>query len=219
VLKLYFHNQVTRRKQIQSGLCLLTFLFLIGCFWTKTGNAAGVESFHWGLTVDELNQALSKEGSSDFLIREDNVRLGIEVPYAPTKAIKISRGRLRALFQAKKTTGPESLGQLFGYLYDGKLFGRVELLKETPWTSLQEVIRGLKKKFPDGKVFRSFGGSKEVSYFEYLGDNVYVFTNDQGVYYFEPQTLNKVVREGQQIIDSKESKMREEEREMIPSKP
>ena len=204
-------------KWIQLKLWLLTFLILISCLWTKTGKAAGVEPFHWGLKLDELSQAFSKEGSSDFLIREDNARLGMEFPYAPLKTLKISQGRLRTLVLVKKTAGPESLGQLFGFLYDGRLFGRVELLKETPWTSLPEVIRGLKNKFPEGKIFRSFGGSKEISYFEYRGDNVYVFTNAQGVYYFEPLTLNKVIREEQLVIDSKESKDKDETRDLLKS--
>ena len=201
-------------KWIQLRLWLLTFLILISCLWTKTGKAAGVEPFHWGLTLDELNQAFSKEGSSDFLIREDNARLGIEFPYAPVKTLKISQGRLRTLVLVKKTAGPESLGKVFGYLYDGRLFGRVELLKETPWTSLPEVLRKLKEKFPEGKIFRSLG-SKEVSYFEYRGDTLYVFTNEQGVYYFELLTLNRVIREEQRILDSKESKFQEETREQL----
>jgi hypothetical protein len=202
-------------KWIQLKLWMLTFLILISCLWTETGKAAGVEPFHWGLTLDELNQAFSKEVSSDFLIREDNARLGIEFPYAPAKTLKITQGRLRALVLVKKTAGPESLGQLFGFLYDGRLFGRVELLKETPWTSLQEVTRGLKKKFPEGKIFRSFGRSKDISYFEYRGDTVYVFTNELGAYYFEPLTLNKVLWEEQRVIDGKESKMQEETREQM----
>ncbi len=206
-------------KWIQLRLWLLTFLILISCLWSKTGKASGVEPFHWGLTVEELNQALSKEGSVDFLLREDNVRYSIEFSYSPGKTLKIPRGRLRVLAQVKRAAGPESLGKVFGYLYDGRLFGRVELLKETPWTSLQEVIRGLKDKFPEGKVSRSFGGSKPINYFEYQRNDLYVFTNEEGVYYFEPGTLNKVIREELKVKDEKDSKLKEDMRELIPKTP
>ena len=200
-------------KRIRSRLWLLTFLCLICCLWAKTGKAAGVEPFHWGLTVEELNQSLSKEGSVEFILREDTGRLGIELPYTPLKTVKIPRGRLTALIQVKKSAAPDSLGRLFGYGYDGRFFGRVELFKQTPWSSLPEITRALKEKFPEGKVFRSFSGPKSVSYFEYRGKDLYVFTNEEGVYYFELLTLNKVLREEQKVLDDKESKVQEEFRE------
>ena len=46
-----------------------------------------------------------------------------------------------ALIQVKKSAGPESIGRLFGYANDGRLFGRVELFKQTPWTSISEITR------------------------------------------------------------------------------
>ncbi len=109
-------------KRIRSRLWLLTSLFLIGCLWMKTGEAAGIEPFRWGMTLEELTQVLSKEGSSDFILREDSSRSSIDLPYAPLKSFKISRGRVKALVQVKKTAGPESLGRLFGYAYEGRLF-------------------------------------------------------------------------------------------------
>ena len=72
--------------------------------------AAGVEPFHWGLTVEELNQSQSKEGSADFTLREDTRRLDIELPHTPLKTIKIIRGRLTALIQVKKSAGPNAWG-------------------------------------------------------------------------------------------------------------
>jgi hypothetical protein len=202
-------------KWIRSRLWLPTFLYLTCCLWTKTGMAAGVEPFHWGLTVEEFNQSLSKEGSADFILREDTSRLDIELPYTPLKTLRITRGRLTALSQAKKSAGPDSLGRLFGYAYDGRFFGRVELFKQTPWTSIPEIIRGLKEKFPEGKVFRSYGGTQSVSFFEYRGNDLYVFTNEQGVYYFEPLSLDKVIRDEQKIVDDRESKSKEELREKL----
>jgi hypothetical protein len=208
-------NKVKSMKRIRSGLGLLTFLYLTCCLWTKTGMAAGVESFHWGLTVEELNQALSKGESVDFILREDTSRPDIELPYTPLKKLKIPRGRLTALDQVKKSAGPDSLGQLFGYGYEGRFFGRVELFKQTPWTSLPEITRALKEKFPEGKVIRSFSGPKTFSYFEYRGTDLYVFTNEQGVYYFEPLSLNKVIRDEQKIAGDKDSKELEEMREKL----
>lgn len=177
--------------------------------------AAGVEPFHWGLTVEELNQSQSKEGSADFTLREDTRRLDIELPHTPLKTIKITRGRLTALIQVKKSAGPDGLGVLFGYAYDGRFFGRAELFKQSQWTSIPEIIRGLKEKFPEGKVSRSYGGTKSVSYFEYRGNDLYVFTNEQGVYYFEPQTLNRVIRDEQKVEGDKESKTQEELRQKL----
>ncbi len=94
-------------------------------------------------------------------------------------------------------------------------FGRVELFKQTSWSSLSEVTRALKEKFPEGKVFRSFSGPKTVSYFEYRRDDLYVFTNEEGIYYFEPSTLNNVIREEQKVLGDKESKYQEETREKL----
>ena len=72
----YFKTRkmVTSMKRIRSRLWLLTFLYLICCLWTKTGMAAGIEPFHWGMTLEELTQVFSKEGSSDFILREDPSR-------------------------------------------------------------------------------------------------------------------------------------------------
>ena len=200
-------------KRIRSRLWLLTFLYLICCLWANTGEAAGIEPFHWGMTLEELTQVLSKEGSSDSILREDPSRQSIELPYTPLKSLKISQGRLKALVEIKKTAGPESLGRLFGYAYDGRFFGRVELFKQTLWSSLPEITRALKEKFPEGKVFRNISGPKTVSYFEYRGNDIYVFTNEEGVYYFEPLTLNKVLREEQKFLGEKESIFQEEVRE------
>ena len=152
------------------------------------------------MTLEELTQVLSKGGTSDSILREEPNRSVIELPYTPLKSLKISRGRLTALVEVKKSAGPESIGKFFGYAYEGRFFGRVELFKQTPWSSLSEITRALKERFPEGKVFRIFTGPKTVSYFEYRGNDLYVFTNEEGVYYFEPLTLDKVIREEQKVM-------------------
>ena len=198
---------------IRSRIGLLLFFYLTGCLWANSGEAAGVEPFHWGLTLEELTQALAKEGTADSLLREDPSRSGIELPLTPLKSIRFPRGRLKAVIEVKKTAGPESLGRLYGYVYDGLFFGRVESFKQTPLFSVAEITRGLKERFPEGKVFRSLSGPKPGSYFEYRGNDLYVFTNAEGVYYFEPFTLDKVIREEQKAMGEKETKMQEEFRE------
>lgn len=177
--------------------------------------AAGIEPFRWGMTLEELTQVFSKEGLSDFILREDPSRSVIVLPYTPLKSIRIHQGRLKALVEVKKSAGPESLGRLFGYAYEGRLFGRVELFKQTPWSSFSEITRVLKEKFPEGKVFRSFSGPKTVSYFEYRGNDLYVFTNEEGIYYFKPSALDNVIREEQKALSEKESKYQEETREEL----
>jgi len=196
-----------------SRIGLFIFFYLTCCLWVNSGQAAGVESFHWGLTVEELNQVLAKEGSADFFLREDPSRSGILVPLTPFKSARITRGRLIALIEVKKSAGSESLGRLCGYAYDGRLFGRVDLFKQTPWTSITEITRGLKERFPEGKVYRSFSGPKTVSYFEYRGNDLYVFTNEEGVYYFEPLAFNRMIREEQKAEGERESKIQEEFRD------
>ncbi len=200
-------------KKIRSRLWLLTFLYLISCLWIKTGEAAGIEPLHWGMTLGDLTQALSKEGSTDVILREDPSRSSMVLPYTPLKSLKISGGRITALVEVKKSAAPESLGRIFGYAYEGRFFGRVESFKQTPWSSLQEIIRKLKEKFPEGKVVRTLSGAKTFSYFEYRGKDLYVFTNEEGVYYFDPLTLNTVVREEQKALGEKESKYQEETRD------
>jgi hypothetical protein len=198
-----------------SRIGLFIFFFWACCLGVNSGQAAGVEPFHWGLTVEELTQVSAKEGSADSYLREDSSRSSIVVPLTPMKSARIPRGRLTALIEVKKPAGPESLGRLFGYAYDGRLFGRVELFKQTPWTSPPEIIRRLKERFPEGKVFRNFSGPKTVSYFEYRGNDLYVFTNEEGVYYFDPLAFNKMVREEQKAEGERESKEREESREQL----
>jgi hypothetical protein len=177
--------------------------------------AAGIEPFRWGMTLEELTQVFSKEGSSDSTLREDSSRSVIELPYTPLKSIRIHQGRLKALVEVKKSAGPESLGRLFGYAYEGRFFGRVELFKQTARSSFSEITRALTEKFPEGKVFRSFSGPKTVSYFEYRGNDLYVFTNEEGTYYFEPLALNNVISDEKKALGEKESKFQEETREKL----
>jgi hypothetical protein len=215
----YFRIKRTSMKRIRTRLWLFTSFLLICCLWAKTGEGAGIEPFRWGMTLEELTQIYSKMGSSDSILREDPSLSVIDLPYSPLKSLKISRGRVKALIEVKKSAGPESIGKLFGYAYEGRFFCRVELFKQTPWSSFSEISRALKEKFPEGKVIRNLSGAKIFSYFEYRGKDLYVFSNEEGVYYFDPETLLAVISEEQKNLGEKESKMRDAEREMILKAP
>jgi hypothetical protein len=158
------------------------------------------------MTLEEMNQTWAKSGQTDTLLREESARLKVVLPYNPGKSVRAQRGRLSLVFQARKTEGALSIGKLFGYLYDGKLFCRAQLFKDDPLLSSQEVLSRLKKQYPEGKIVRNFAGSGPASYFEYLGSEIYVFSNEEGAYYCEPFVLNKVVKEVQKGIEAQESR-------------
>ena len=179
------------------------------CFITWAGcdaPAAEPEPFRWGMTLEEMNQAWVKSGQTDTLLREESTRLNVILPYNPLKSIRVQRGRLSSVFQARKTEGALSIGKLFGYLYDGKLFCRAQLFKDNPVLSSQEVLAQLKKQYPEGKIVRNFIGSGPASHFEYLSNEIYVFSNEEGAYYCEPLVLSKAVEDSQKGIDARASK-------------
>ncbi|MBI5585722.1 MAG: hypothetical protein HY892_18075 [Deltaproteobacteria bacterium] len=177
--------------------------------------AAEPEPFRWGLTVEEMNQVWAKTGQTDTILREEPTRLNVILPYNPLKAIKVQRGRLTTVFQVKKTEGSLSIGKMFGYLYNGKLFCRAQLFKDSSVFSTQEVVSRLKKEYPEGKVFRNITGPTPTSHFEYLSNTIYVFSNEEGVYYCDPYVLSKAVREAQSGIEAKDAKDLEELRDAL----
>jgi hypothetical protein len=162
--------------------------------------------FRWGMTLEEMNQAWAGSGQTETILREEPTRLNIILPYNPLKSIQARRGRLAIVFQVKKTEGSLSIGKMFAYLYDGKLFCRVQLLKDTAAFSTQEVVSRLKKQYPEGKVYRSITGPTPTTHFEYLTNELYVFSNEEGVYFCEPYVLSKAVREAQQGLEVREAK-------------
>jgi hypothetical protein len=178
-------------------------------------SAGEPDPFRWGMTLEEMNQAWAKSGQTDTILREEPTRLKVILPYNPLKAVQAQRGRLSLVFQAKKTEGSLSIGRMFGYLYAGKLFCLAQLFKDNPVVSTQEILSRLKKQYPEGKVFRNITGPTPTSHFEYLANELYVFTNEEGVYYCEPYVLSKAVKEVQQGIEVKEAKDIEELRDAL----
>lgn len=189
--------------------------FFIGLFLLLfvTDLAAESDPYRLGMTLDELNEALSQTGKVDTVLKVDLAGSKTVLPYNPTKALEIPGGLLTSIFLMKKSEGRVGIGQLFGYLYEGKLFCRVELFRDNPLFSSQTVVSNLKKKYPEGKIFRIVIGPTPFTYFEYLSNSLYVFSNEQGVYTCEPNVLKRVVQEARKDINVREQKEREEMRE------
>ena len=156
----------------------------------------------WGLNLEELNQAL-KEKSKTGLIREDKDRSEIEFQYGPAKSFKIRRGKVIALLSS---TVPSSPGHLYGYTFEGKIFGRVLLFKDYPEFFPETIIRNLKEQYPQGRIVRNFSTPRSIPFFEYKSDQLYVFSTERGVFYYEPYVLEKVMRIEQGIFSLEERK-------------
>jgi hypothetical protein len=164
----------------------------------------------WGLNLEELNQAF-KEKYKSGQIKEDKDRSEIEIQYAPAKSFKIRRGKIVALLSL---TDPSTPGRLYGYAYEGKIFGRVIFFKDYPEFFPETMVRKLKEQYPQGKIIRNFSLSSRTPYFEYKSDQLYVFSTERGVFYYEPAVLEKVVRIelGQHELEEKtrEEKIRDQ---------
>jgi hypothetical protein len=195
------------------GLLLLVFGWIVSA--APLTLAAEPEPLRFGTTLEEMNQAWAKAGQTETILREEPTRLKVILPYNPLKAIQTQRGRLSAVFQAKKTEGSLSLGKMFGYMYNGKFFCRAQLFKDNPVYSTQELISRLKKEYPEGKISRTITGPTPSSYFEYLSNDIYVFSNEEGVYTCDPYVLSKAVKEIQTGIEVKDAKDIEELRDTL----
>jgi hypothetical protein len=145
--------------------------------------------FPWGLGLDALNNAMSEKNQIGQL-REDNYRLEIELHYTPTKIIKIRKGSLVAV---NWSANPSLSGRLYGYAYEGKLFGRVFFFKDYPEIFPETVIGTLKKKYPEGRTYRSFAKDRFISLFEYKTDQLYAFTTERGIFFYDTAILEKIV--------------------------
>lgn len=157
----------------------------------------------WGLNLEELNQAV-KEKQKTGLIKEDTDRSEIEFHYAPAKSFKIRKGKVVALLSL---TDPSKPGRLYGFAYEGKIFGRVIFFKDFPEIFPETVARTLKEQYPLGKVMRSFSTTRTIPFFEFKSDQLYVFSTERGVFYFDPTVLEKVVRIEQDLFDEEEKRM------------
>jgi hypothetical protein len=166
------------------------------------------ELFPWGLNLEELNQAV-KQKDQNRQIKEDLVRSEIEFQYAPAKSFKIRRGKVVALLSL---TNPSSPGRLYGYAFEGKIFGRVIFFKDNPEIFPETVARTLLKEYPQGKIFRTFGPTRTIPYFEYRSNQLFVFSTDRGIFYYDPSVLETVLKIELEQFKLQELKYEEENR-------
>jgi hypothetical protein len=143
-------------------------------------------------------------------LKLDQQRFEIDLQIQPRQTVKIPKGDLVALVETSAGAGPSTLGRLFGYLWEGKFFGRVILFKDHPPLSSSEAALRLKTLYPEGRLFRKFTGTAMSHHFELDSDQMSIFINDQGVFYYEPSMLKKVLRETER--ENLERRKREGER-------
>jgi hypothetical protein len=180
------------------------------CLLAMTGLAFGADPAWdpppWGLNLEQLNQ-LFRQQYKNGLISEDKGRLEIDLPYSPSKSMKISKGEVVALVSKED---PSQASRLYGYTFEGKVFGKVNFFRDRPEVFPQTVIRGLQKAYPQGRTSPSIGRPGALPYFEYNSDQLYVFTNDRGVYFYDPKILEILAKGYQQKMDAIDKKYREE---------
>jgi hypothetical protein len=199
-------GQKRRTEKIRLIICLGFFVFFSAAGLSR-GN--DWEPLPWGLNLEELNQAF-KEKYKNGEIREDKDRLEIELQYSPTRSVKFTGGKLKALLSSTDT----SLGgHLYGYSYDGKFFGKVMFFRDYPQMFPETVIKILKEKYPQGRVYQNFTMSRPTPIFEYKSDQLYVFSTTRGVFYYEPGVLNRIAKiqqgEADQAIQRQEQEIRD----------
>lgn len=207
-------NKGHKKRAGKIRLIVYVGLFL---FFSGTGLSHGDDwtPLPWGLDLEGLNQGF-KEKNKAGRIQEDKDRPEIELQYALAKAIKFKRGRLVALLSS---TDPSKPGRLYGYAFEGKFFGRAIFFRDYPEFFPETVTRILKERYPQGKVFRNFGTTRNLSFFEYKSDQLYVFSTEKGIFYYEPNILAKVIKMGQGQIEKEEQKFDEELRKETTQKP
>jgi hypothetical protein len=164
----------------------------------------------WGLNLEELNRVFKEEYKTG-QIREDKDRSEIEFQYSPTKSLKVRKGKVVALLSSTESL---TSGRLYGYAFEGKIFGRVILFKDHPEFFPETVLRKLKGQYPLGTISRNFSTPRSNLFFEYKSDQLYVFSTERGVFYYEPLVLEKVVRIEQGLFTQEEKKYDKEGREL-----
>ena len=124
-------------------------------------------------------------------IKEDKDRSEIEFQYSPTKSLKIRKGKVVALLSL---TDSLTSGRLYGYAFEGKIFGKVLLFKDHPEFFPETVMRKLKEQYPQGNINRNFSTPRSNLFFEYKSDQLYIFSTERGIFYYEPTVLEKVLK-------------------------
>jgi len=195
-------NPVFFRMVIIVGLLLFP--------WKGFGEDLGLSPLRWGLNLEDLNRLYQEQVSPQRELKPDLQRFEIDLQIQPRQSVKIPKGGLVALVETPKDTGSSGLGRLFGYLWEGKFFGRVLLFKDhSPLTS-PEAAQRLKTLYPEGRLFRKFTGTAMSNHFELDSERILIFMNDQGVFLYDPPVLKKVLRETER--ENQDRRKREGER-------
>jgi hypothetical protein len=171
------------------------------------GEDLGLSPLRWGLNLEDMNRLYQEKVNPQGELKADLQRFEIDLQIQPRKSVKIPRGGLVALVETPKGAGPSGLGRLFGYLWEGKFFGRVLLFRDHPPLTLPEAAQRLKTIYPEGRLFRQFTGTTMSHQFELDSAQMRIFLNDQGVFFYDPAVLKIVLqeteREKQDLLEKK----------------
>jgi hypothetical protein len=178
-----------------NSLQVLILIVLLLFPWEGHGDELQLSPLRWGLTLEELNRVYRDQINPQGELKIDLQRFEIDLQIQPHQSVKIPKGGLVALTETPQSTGSSGLGRLFGYLWEGIFFGRVLLFKDHPLLTSPEAAQRLKTLYPEGKLFRKFTGTTMSHHFELDSVAMSIFMNDQGVFYFDPLVLKKVLRE------------------------
>jgi hypothetical protein len=178
-----------------NSLQVLILIVLLLFPWEGHGDELQLSPLRWGLTLEELNRVYRDQINPQGELKIDLQRFEIDLQIQPHQSVKIPKGGLVALTETPQSTGSSGLGRLFGYLWEGIFFGRVLLFKDHPPLTSPEAAQRLKTLYPEGKLFRKFTGTAMSHHFELDSVAMSIFMNDQGVFYFDPLVLKKVLRE------------------------
>lgn len=188
-------------------------LFLVPFWWIPSpGRSEDWDPPPWGVGLEELNLIL-KGKNLNLRIEEDKTRADIELQYTPTKSLRVKRGKVAAWVVS---SNPGRSGYLYGYAFEGRLFGRVIFFKDHPEIFPETAPRTLKERYAQGRIVRIFGSGRVQSYFEYLSDLLYVFSSERGVYFYEPKILEKVIKIEQEILSEQEQRIENEVKKTAP---
>jgi hypothetical protein len=163
--------------------------------WQGFGEDLQLSPLRWGLSLEDLNRLYQEQINPQKELKPDPQRFEIDLQVEPRQSVKIPRGGLVALLETPKDSRYSGLGRLFGYLWEGKFFGRVLLFKDHSPLTLPDAAQRLKTLYPEGRLFRKFIGTVMSFQFELESEGLRIFMNDQGVYYYDPLVLKKVLRE------------------------
>ncbi len=183
---------------------LFIFILLLLLPVQGRGEDFGMQALSWGMTLEELNRVYQEKVNPNGALREDPVVHEVELQVEPNKTMKIPRGGLKAILETARDAGPTAFGKPFGYLWEKKFFGRIALYANLPGQSRTQVARDLKARYPEGRLFHKFSGGLMITDFELRSDQMTIFTNERGVYFFDPDVLKRVIREEGRNIQERE---------------